>query len=240
MRRASLLLAVAALAGCGGNSALAPEGPFGQGADQVWYVKPHGKPRAVVVILHGLSRRTTLDFKPWLLHLAEQGDDAVFPLYEAEPPEPNARDHALAGLQTALHRLGDPKVPIVLVGHSRGGRLAAELAAVMTAKGLKASAVVAIFPGEINPAFEPPTDFSKLDPATKIWILVGDHDEGVGSAGAVELFERLHAFDFPSENVIPVKIRRGRASSPRTCPSTTPRRLRIRSSGAASTRSSTT
>jgi pimeloyl-ACP methyl ester carboxylesterase len=207
VRRASLLLAVAALAGCGGNSAPRPEGPFGQGADQVWYVQPHGKPRAVVVLLHGLSRRTSLDFEPWLVHLAEQGDEAVFPLYEAEPPDANARDHALAGLKTALDRLGDPKVPIVLVGHSRGGRLAVELAAVMPDAGLNASAVVAIFPGLINPDFEPPTDFTKLDPATKISILVGEADRGVGSAGAVELFERLRAAGFPAQSIVPVKVR---------------------------------
>jgi pimeloyl-ACP methyl ester carboxylesterase len=173
----------------------------------VWYVRPHGKPRAVVVLLHGLSRRTSLDFRPWLVHLAEQGDDAVFPLYEAEPPAGDARDNALAGLQIALRRLGNPQVPIVLVGHSRGARLAAELAAVMPARHLKASAVVAIFPGQINPAFEPPTDFAKLDPTLRIWIMVGEDDRGVGNAGALELFERLTTFGFPQQNIIPVKVK---------------------------------
>ena len=208
MRRASVLLAALALvlAGCGGASTPKPEGPFGTGDDQVWYVKPHGKPRAVVVLLHGLSRRTTLDFRPWLVHLAEQGDAALFPLYEAEPPAGDARDNALAGVEIALKRLGNPHVPIVLVGHSRGARLAAEVAAVMPAHHLQASAVVAIFPGLINPAFEPPTDFSKLDPAMKIWILVGQDDHGVGNSGALELFERLTAFGFPAQNIIPVKV----------------------------------
>lgn len=207
MRVVSLLLAAVALASCGGNTPLRAEGPFGSGDDQVWYVRPHGKPRAVVVLLHGLSRRTSLDFRPWLLHLADEGDAAVFPLYEAEPPAGDARDNALAGLQIALHRLGDPHVPIVLVGHSRGARLAAEVAAVMPARHLKASAVVAIFPGQINPAFEPPTDFAKLDPALKIWVLVGEDDRGVGNAGALELYERLTSFGFPDENVIPVKVK---------------------------------
>ncbi len=206
MRAASLLVAAAVLAGCGGKPALAPEGPFGKGDDQVWIERPHGKPRAVVVLLHGLSRRTTLDFRPWLHHLAEQGDAAVFPLYEAEPPAPRARDHALVGLRIALHRLGNPQVPIVLVGHSRGGRLAAEVAAVMPDAGLRPSAVVAIFPGQINPAFEPPTDFSKLPRTLKVWTLVGEDDRGVGSAGAVELFERLVSFGFPAGNVVPVRI----------------------------------
>ena len=209
MRRASVLIAALALvlAGCGGSSTPRPEGPFGTGDDQVWYVRPHGKPRAVVVLLHGLSRRTTLDFRPWLVHLAEQGDAAVFPLYEAEPPAGDARDNALAGLQIALRRLGNPHVPIVLVGHSRGGRLAAELAAVMPDWHLKAAAVVAIFPGVINPAFEPPSDFTKLDPSMRIWILVGEDDHGVGNSGALELFERLRAFGFPNQNIIPDKVR---------------------------------
>ena len=207
MRVVSLVLAAAALASCGGNTPLHAEGPFGSGDDQVWYVRPHGKPRAIVVLLHGLSRRTHLDFRPWLLHLADEGDAAVFPLYEAEPPAVDARDNALAGLQIALRRLGDPHVPIVLVGHSRGARLAAEVAAVMPASHLKAAAVVAIFPGQINPAFEPPTDFAKLDPAMKIWVLVGEDDHGVGNAGALELYERLTSFGFPDQNVIPVKVK---------------------------------
>jgi pimeloyl-ACP methyl ester carboxylesterase len=203
----TLLLAAAALASCGGDAPLRADGPFGSGDDQVWYVRPHGKPRAVVVLLHGLSRRKGLDFQPWLLHLAQEGDAAVFPLYEAEPPAPDARDNALAGLRIALGRLGDPKVPIVLVGHSRGARLAVELAAVMPSAHLRASAVVAIFPGQINPAFEPPTDFARLDPAMRIWVLVGEDDRGVGNAGALELFERLTSFGFPAQNIVPVKVR---------------------------------
>lgn len=207
MRVVSLLCAAAALASCGGDAPLRAEGPFGSGDDQVWYVRPHGKPRAVVVLLHGLSRRTGLDFRPWLLHLGAEGDAAVFPLYEAAPPAGDARDNALAGLRLALHRLGDPHVPIVLVGHSRGGRLAAELAAVLPAQGLRASAVVAIFPGLINPAFEPPTDFSTLDPATQVYVLVGEDDKGVGNAGALQLFERLTSFGFPAASIVPVKVR---------------------------------
>ena len=59
MREAAALLAVLALAGCGGaqarGAASTSRGRTGPGADQVWLVRPAGPPRSVVVFLHGLG-----------------------------------------------------------------------------------------------------------------------------------------------------------------------------------------
>src|SRR5436309_10737855 len=61
--RRSLLLALLALlaAGCGSASSTSPprvglHGPFGKGADQVWIFEPQGRPKSVVVFIHGLGR----------------------------------------------------------------------------------------------------------------------------------------------------------------------------------------
>jgi dienelactone hydrolase len=199
----SSLLALALLAGCGGSAAGTIEGPFGGGARQVWVTHAHGKPKAVVVLLHGLSPKPQrLDFKRWQRHLADEGYDVVYPRYEAQQGEPRARDGVVAGVRDGLKRLGAPKVPLVLVGHSRGGRLAVEAAAY-----LKPREAIAIYPGTINPSYEPPTDFSRIPAETAIWLVVGDRDEGVGSSGAVELFERLRTFGIASAQIHPLVIR---------------------------------
>ena len=193
----SLALAALVLAGCGGAGPPRIEGPFGGGARQVWVTRAHGDPKAVVAILHGLSPTPQrLDFKRWQTHLAEQGYDVLYPRYEELRGEPDARDGVVAGVRNGLAELGRPKVPLVLVGHSRGGRLAVEAAAT-----LKPREAIAIYPGIITPAFEPPTDLGRIPSSTTIWLLVGDHDEGVGSAGAVEMFERLRSFDFPRSQI---------------------------------------
>jgi dienelactone hydrolase len=187
----SAVLLVALLAGCGGGDKAGEiEGPYGAGAKQVWVTHSRGEPKAVVVMLHGLSPAPArLDFKRWQRHLADEGYDVIYARYEAKSGEPRARDGVVAGVRNGLAELGKPRAPLVLVGHSRGGRLAVEAAAYV-----KPRAAIAIYPGLINPAYEPPTNFSKIPATTSIWLLVGDRDEGVGAAGAVELLDRLHSF----------------------------------------------
>ena len=192
------LLAVAALAtGCGGDGR-APEieGPFGGGRAEAWVVRADGDPRAVVAVLHGLAPDPGLAFRPWLVHLADEGYDVIFPRYEEVRGEPRARDGVVDGVRNGLRRLGRPRVPLVLVGHSRGGRLAVEAAAL-----LRARAAIAIFPGRLNPSFESQTDFRQLPRSTAIWLLTGEDDRDVGAAGAVELFTRLRAMNVPRAQI---------------------------------------
>jgi pimeloyl-ACP methyl ester carboxylesterase len=192
----ALAAAAALLAGCGEPWQAKIEGPFGSGADQFWVIRAHGHPKAVVALLHGLAPDSGEQLEPWQVHLAAQGDDVIFPRYEQPPPAPDARDHAVTGIRAGLAKLGHPDAPLVLLGHSRGGRLAVEAAAF-----LKPRLVIAVYPGTINPKFEPPTNFRTIPRSTNIYLLVGDRDRGVGNAGAIELDERLLAFDFPADRI---------------------------------------
>ena len=193
-------LAAAALGltatGCGAPWQAKVEGPFGAGSDQYWVVRAHGRPKAVVALLHGLAPNSGQQLEPWQVHLAAQGDDVIFPRYEQPPPAPDARDHAVNGVRAGLAKLGHPDAPLVLLGHSRGGRLAVEAAAF-----LKPKLVIAVYPGTINIKFEPATNFRKIPRTTNIYLLVGDQDHGVGNTGALELDERLLAFGFPADRI---------------------------------------
>src|SRR5581483_7429958 len=183
--RARLLLIAAALllAGCGSSSWHAKvEGPYLQGKLQYWLVRPQGKPRAVVILLHGLARNSGEQLVAWQKHLAAQGDAVIFPRYESIPGDPTARITVAVSSFQAIDKLGNPKVPLVIVGHSRGGRLAVE-----AASDLHPRLVVAIFPGLLNPSFELPTYLSKIPASTRIYLFSGDKDKSVGASGVREL-----------------------------------------------------
>jgi pimeloyl-ACP methyl ester carboxylesterase len=190
------VLAAFALAGCGAPWQAKIDGPFGTGSDQYWVIHAHGRPKAVVALLHGLAPDSGEQLEPWQAHLAARGDDVIYPRYEQPPPAPDARDHAVIGIRAGLAKLGHPDAPLVLLGHSRGGRLAVEAAAY-----LKPRLVIAMYPGTINPAMEPPTNFRTIPRSTDIYLFVGDRDENVGTSGANELDDRLVAFGFPSSRI---------------------------------------
>ena len=190
-----------ALAGCGASWHPTFES-HGFGKDEYWTVQAKGKPKAVVVLLHGLGPNSGEQLEPWQAHLAERGYDVIFPRYEQPPPDPNARNNIVGAVGRALGDLDRPNVPLVLLGHSRGGRLAVEAAAF-----LKPKLVLAFYPGLINPSFEPPTNLADIPPSTDIWLFVGDRDKSVGNSGALELDKRLLSFDFPAARIHGAVIR---------------------------------
>jgi dienelactone hydrolase len=192
---AVVTLAVLALTACGGSWQPTFES-HGVGKDQYWTVRAKGTPKAVVVVLHGLGPDSGEQLEPWQAHLASRGYDVIFPRYEQPPPDPNARNNIVGAVGRGLGDLGRPDVPLVLLGHSRGGRLAVEAAAF-----LKPKLVLAFYPGLINPAFEPATNFGLVPRTTNIWLFVGDRDRSVGNTGALELDRRLLSFGFPARRI---------------------------------------
>jgi dienelactone hydrolase len=199
---AVLAAVVALLAGCGrGTTHAALGGPVGKGADRAWVLTPGGPPRSVVVFVHGLGGPTEIlptNHLPWLRHLAAEGNAVVYPAYETRPGGTRAVAHILAGVRNGLEALGNPAVPLVGIGYSRGGRLVVEWAALQRPA---PRAVLSVFPSQINPAMESPIDLGTLDHGMQLRILVGDRDVAVGNAGAAELLERLLSFGFPQENI---------------------------------------
>jgi predicted esterase len=193
---ASSAALLAVVAGCGGSDWQPEFKATGVGKDQYWVVRPHGKPKAVVVFLHGLGQDSGEQLEPWQAHLAREGYAVIYPRYESPPPDPQARNNIVGAVGRALGDLGRPDVPLVLLGHSRGGRLAVEAAAFLNPR-----LVIAMFPGQINPQFEPATNFKLIPKTTDIYLFVGDRDKSVGNTGALELDHRLLTFGFPAARI---------------------------------------
>jgi pimeloyl-ACP methyl ester carboxylesterase len=205
--KGALFLAAALLAaGCGGSSqseSAKEHGPLGSGPDAVWYWPAAGKPKSVVVFLHGYSgtaaEETPVNHVPWLRHLAKEGNDVIYPRYE-RGGGPNPFPHLDAGVAAARKKLGDPTLPTVVIGYSRGGRIAVDYAAFRAAAGHETRAVLAVFPA-IHAPFEVLGPLQDLDSKTKVVMMVGDRDTGVAGSGAHELLYRLAAVNFPPSRI---------------------------------------
>lgn len=199
-----------AAAGCGGSGSTTPtqQGPIGTGAKEVWFYAASGKPRSLVIFLHGYggpTEETPANHVPWLKHLAAEGSDVVYPRYEVGG-SPDPYSNIDAALAEARPRLGNPHVPVVVIGYSRGGRIAVDYAAIRAARGQEPAAVLAIFT-PINAQFERLGPLNKLDSRLKLVFMLGDRDTDVGSSGTHLLLERLDAAGFPSSQVQLIGVR---------------------------------
>jgi pimeloyl-ACP methyl ester carboxylesterase len=211
---APFVVMAAACGGSGSDSAkldtvpVQQAGPVGSGPDMVWFYRAEGKPRSLVIFLHGYGgarEETPVNHVAWLKHLARNGSDVIYPRYE-RGGLPDPFPHLGAGVKAALSRLGNPKLPVVVIGYSRGGRIAVDYAAIQAARGHEPRAVLAVFPG-LNSIFERLGPLDKLDAKTRIVMMVGDRDIGVGGAGARAILARLQQARFPPNRITVLPVR---------------------------------
>jgi hypothetical protein len=206
MRPWPLLLIPLALVACGsGQKRSAPPPSFtvhqyGRGATRAWVFAPAGRPKLIVLFIHGLgnTRETTPYYhRPWLVHLAREGYEVVYPAYETFPFQPGGVKHIVQGVATALPHV-TTGVPVAAIGYSRGGRLVMDYASVASATGLVPGRILSVFPSGIMDAL---LNLAPLAGHTKVLILSGDRDTTVGTVGAGQLVTQLAASGFPYADV---------------------------------------
>jgi hypothetical protein len=174
---------------------------YGNGANKVWAFLPRtGKPRSLVIFLHGLSdlaETTPAHHLPWIAHLAAKGSAVFYPAYEAKPGGANALDHVIAGVNLAVPSLGSARPPVVVIGYARGAGLAVDYSAVASVAGPVPKAVLGVFPQ----MFDPRLDMRTVSPGTRFLFLVGDRDTVAGTLGAQVLVSLLARARYPSRLV---------------------------------------
>lgn len=194
------LVIVALLAGCGGTSQPKQEDvverSVGRGPHQVWLFEPQGpKPKALVVFIHGrgdATEDTPANHRPWLRHLAAQGNAVLYPRYETIPGDSRGLRFLFDALPPAAAQVRPKGLPVVLIGYSRGGGLAVDYTALHPQIGLP-RAVLAVFPVLLDPKL----DLRSIPPRVRFVFLVGDRDTQVGAAGASDLLRQLVAAGYP-------------------------------------------
>ena len=225
-RALAVLLAALLLAACGGSPtanrdrAEKPRGGLteerrgdlvyaagGEGPARVTVVRPAAAdgPLPVVLFLHGWGATEPRFYRPWLEHLARAGNAVIYPRYQdsfAEPPT-QVLGNALIGVRTALDDLDADPASLVVAGHSAGGALAADYAAIAAGVGLPAPrAVLSVYPGRAFrglhfsiPAAGPVPD------GVALVVLTGADDRVVDPRDARAIHDRAETADRRLETI---------------------------------------
>jgi poly(3-hydroxybutyrate) depolymerase len=180
---------------------------IGEGPRSYWIFEPDDpKPEArapVVVFLHGWFAVNPGFYGAWIDHLVRDGKIVIFPRYQndIDTAPQDFLPNALAAIHDALgvvhagvgHVRPDPN-RFVLIGHSAGGNLAAQIAALAADPhaGLPVpQALVVVMPGEIVPTREP--SLASISASTLLIVMVGEEDVLVGDLRGRQIFAQTTA-----------------------------------------------
>jgi acetyl esterase/lipase len=148
------------------------------------------RPGPVVIFLHGWVALDPERYGPWIGHLVRDGATVIYPAYQTKPAYDTITPLAnlLAGVRAALEQVQVAPGRLVVAGHSAGGALAADYAAVATANGLPApAAVFSVYPGRKLRHLAipiPSANLATIAPGTRVLVFAGERDTAVGSATA--------------------------------------------------------
>ncbi len=180
---------------------------IGEGPRSYWIFEPADpKPEArapVVVLLHGWFAVNPGFYGAWIDHLVRDGKIVIFPRYQndVDMVSQDFLPNALAAIRDALgvlanganHVRPDPG-RFALIGHSAGGNLAAQIAAVAADPHSELpvpQALVIAMPGEIAPSRLPA--LSAISASTLMIVMVGEEDVVVGDLRARQIFTQATA-----------------------------------------------
>jgi dienelactone hydrolase len=165
----------------------------GRGATGAYVFRPAGagrKPLPVVVFLHGWGGVDPRSYQPWIEHLAGEGNEVIYPIYQAPPyaSPGTAFANMVGGLRHALAAAPVDRSTLVVAGHSAGGALSADYAASARRLGLPVpKAIMQVYPGRAIPGLAPQlpeVDPGRIPARVRILSMVGQADRVVGSAWA--------------------------------------------------------
>ena len=175
---------------------------YGKGGQEYWIFEPDSpKPRSapVVVFLHGWGGMNPLYYGAWVDHIVKRGNIVVYPRYQAglltpirdfTPNTLHAVKDALSRLKTERGHVSADFTKFATVGHSLGGLLAANIAALASESGLpRVSAVMAVEPGITeSPINVPLADLKKIPAETLLLAVAGDQDTLVRDTDAKRIY----------------------------------------------------
>jgi pimeloyl-ACP methyl ester carboxylesterase len=175
---------------------------YGNGGQEYWIFEPDSpKPRSapVIVFLHGWGGMNPLYYGAWIDHLVKRGNIVIYPRYQASllTSLKDFTPNTIAAVKDALDRLQTEKGHVTpelnkfaAVGHSMGGLLAANVAALAAESKLPhVRALMCVEPGitEAPINFEL-ADLKKLPPATLLLAVAGDRDSLVRDTDAKRIY----------------------------------------------------
>jgi len=175
---------------------------YGTGGKEYWIFEPDSpKPRSapVIVFLHGWGGMNPLYYGAWLDHLVKRGNIVIYPRYQSNlltpisdflPNTLHAVKDALERLRTEPGHVSADLSKFAALGHSLGGLLAANLAALASESSLpRVMAVMSVEPGITEaPINVPLADLKKIPPETLLLAVAGDQDTLVRDHDAKRIY----------------------------------------------------
>lgn len=200
----------------------------GHGGTQCWIFEPDGPAPTnapVVIFLHGWSAMYPRLYDQWIIHLVRRGNIVIYPRYQGYLAT-LAREftsNAVVSVQLALRELetGQHVRPdlnrVAVVGHSIGGTMAANLAALASLECLPAlKAVMCVEPGDSTVTNKltnyPKADWAKIPATTLLLTVVGEDDKTAHDIHAKLIFRGTP--QIPAENKDYIIVHTDRHGSP--------------------------
>jgi len=201
---------------------------FGAGVDQYWILEPaEPTPQSapVVVFNHGWMGMQPSVYLGWLHHIVRRGNVVIFPRYQDglltmpwafTPNAILAVRRALARLKTPAH-VAPELDKFAIVGHSAGGAITADMAALAADRGLpKPKALMIVQPGrgtrQAGSPFFRAADYAKIPADVAMLVLVGSDDRIVADREAKAIF--LGTPQIPADRKDYITVRTDRHGSP--------------------------
>ena len=175
---------------------------YGKGGKEYWIFEPDSpKPRTapVIVFLHGWGGMNPLYYGAWVDHLVKRGNIVIYPRYQSNlltlirdftPNTLAALKDAVSRLQSETGHVAADFSKFATVGHSMGGLLAANVAALAGESKLpRVRAVMSVEPGiTSSPINFELADLKKLSPDTLLLSVAGDEDSLVRDTDAKRIY----------------------------------------------------
>ena len=172
----------------------------GQGPRSYWLfepAEPAPESAPVVVFNHGWFAVNPGIYGAWIEHLVRKGRIVIVPRYQRDwsTPPANFLPNALIAVRDGLHVLSTSPTHVkpdrnkfAIIGHSAGGNLAAQMAAVASEADLPIpKAVISMCPGEVLASRGMP-DLANIPASTLLVVVAGEKDLVVGDQRAREIF----------------------------------------------------
>ncbi|WP_428311920.1 alpha/beta hydrolase family protein [Hydrocarboniphaga sp.] len=154
----------------------------------------------VVVLLHGYGTIDISPYRAWAEHLAQRGAIVIYPHYQllVATAVSDYVPNAVQGIKDALARIASAggvradTAKMIIIGHSLGGAVAANVAAVAGSSGIpQPAALMTINPSNQsqNGMFVMPMEDLAQIPATTLQLsLFSDADQRIGDSIAKQIF----------------------------------------------------
>jgi len=177
----------------------------------------------VVVFCHGWGALDPNGYRSWIDHIVRRGNIVVWPNYQDTRRVPGAQflPNAIAGVRAAFSDLHDGGAGIkpdldrvAVVGHSAGGLLAAELAAVAAQEHLPMfRAVMPVQPGDgsrngTRRATIPSGDLAPIPAATLLLVLLGADDHFAYEQPGLHIYDAATRVPAANKNVLEMQTDR--------------------------------